>query len=127
MLPTQVRLAHAYKPLIKFVGNKAALVDILKSHNYEQTKPHPCTINGIAPGSKDCLSVDDILSKQLPFKVVPYVNKNPVTSSSDNKYNFTPRGLKEGELNSIFELPKKYQYKPIDDLEIEAINNGGAI
>lgn len=127
MIPTQVRLAHSYKPLIKFVGNKEALVDMLKAHNYKQTKPHPCAMNGIAPGSKECLSVNDILSKQLPFKVVTYINKNSATPFSDSRYNFAPRGLKVGELESIFDLPKKYQYKPIDELEIEAINNGGAL
>lgn len=128
MIPTTVRLAHAYKPLIKFVGNKESLIQVLKSHNYEEIKPHPCTVNNILPGSKDCLSVTDILSKQLPFKVVPYINKNAASQSTiKGKYDFTPRDLKPGELESVFQLPKRYQYKPIDELEIDTINGGGAL
>lgn len=128
MIPTTARLAHAYKPLIKFVGNKESLIQIMKSHNYEEVKPHPCTMNNILPGSKDCLSVTDILSKQLPFKVVPYVNKNVASQSASKvKYDFVPRGLKPGELESVFQLPKRYQYKPIDELEIDTINGGGAL
>lgn len=128
MIPTTVRLAHAYKPLIKFVGNKESLIQVLKSHNYEEVKPHPCTMNNIVPGSKDCLSVTDILSKQLPFEVVPYINKNTSTqSATKGKYDFAPRELKAGELESVFQLPKRYQYKPIDELEIDSINGGGAL
>lgn len=128
MIPTAVKLATLHKPLIKFVGNRAALVEILKSHDYSQVKPHPCTFDGLLPGSKDCLSVDQVLSKQLPFKVVPYINKNAAQAvAGDSKYNFPPRDLKPGELESIFQLPRKYQYKPIDEAEMDAINNGGAI
>mgnify|MGYP003362693522 FL=1 len=102
-------------------------MEILKSHNYNQVKPHPCTFEGLLPGAKECLTVDQVLSKQLPFKVVPYINEAASQAAvSDSKYNFPPRGLKEGELESIFQLPRKYQYKPIEEAEMDAINNGGA-
>lgn len=129
MIPTFAKCVQAYKPMIQFIGKKEALVELLKSHNYEQIKPHPCTLDGLMPGSKDCLQVDEILNKQLPFKVIPYINQNKTSTivhASDSKYNFPARELNDNELESVFQLPKKYQYKVIDEAEIDMINNGGA-
>ena len=119
--------------MIKFLGRRDPAAMPVST----VPKPHPCTLNGLMPGSSECLSVDQVLSKQLPFVVVPF-NK-PATKSTGStsttksaaagvaapsKYVYTERPLKDGELSSIFELPPRFRYKPIDEAEVDAINQG---
>ncbi|AMD19605.1 HCL546Wp [Eremothecium sinecaudum] len=106
-----------YAQMIKFVGGRHP------SLSHGAAGPHPCTVDGLMPGSKDCIAPGDFLSKLLPFKVVPY--SKPVTKPGTSQKAFTNRPLKEGEVNSVFELPSKYRMKPMEEIEIECINNGG--
>lgn len=131
MHQTVTKLAKAYTPMIKFVGGRHPIP--------KQTGPmhsHPCAVNGLIPGSKDCVPVADFLSKLRPFVVVPFKTpgkakaKSPVVPSSsgtNGKYVFANRPLEEDEVSSISQLPARFRYKPIDELESEAINGGGAL
>lgn len=121
MKPSAVRLAKAYEPLIKFVGTRHPIP------KHDKVLAHPCTIDGLMPGSKDTTPVADFLKNYTPFQVTPY--KNPKGSSgapAGSKYQYTERPLKEGEVSSTAELPLRFQYKLIDEAELEAINSGGA-
>lgn len=132
MRQTAVRLAHAYTPMIKFLGGRHPIIE-----HGGQTKAHPCTIDGLLPGSKDCLPVGEFLSKLRPFKVVPYNNsesgaKKSTSSSSGgatqhkSKYLYVDRPLEKNEVTSVSQLPQRFRFKPIDDNEADVINGGGA-
>lgn len=124
MRSTLVKLSKVYEPMIKFVGTRHPAFPLKGP-----AKAHPCAVNNIMPGSKDCVPVDQFLNSQIPFIVKPY--HNPTGSiknkTSHGKYMFVNRALEENEVNSIFDLPKRLQFKPIEESEIEAINGGGAI
>ena len=124
--------------MIKFLGRRDPAAMPVRTG----PKPHPCTLNGLMPGSSECLTVDQVLSKQLPFVVVPFKGsttksagsgsgsgaastaKSAGAAAAPSKYVYTERPLKEGELSSIFELPPRFRYKPIDEAEVDAINQG---
>ncbi|SCV04737.1 LAME_0H20846g1_1 [Lachancea meyersii CBS 8951] len=126
MRQTAVSLAKSYTPMIKFVGGKHPLVQ----HPNSAT-PHPCTIDGMLPGSKECVPVAEYLGKLKLFEVVPYkTKKSPQKSAGTTKgsaYTFTSRPLKENEVDSIFDLPPRFQLRPFAESEIESINAGGAL
>lgn len=137
MRQTVVRLAHAYTPMIKFVGGKHEIVK-----HQGAVKGHPCAVDGLKPGSQDCVSAGEFLSKLKPFQVVPYhggasrgasgsaaaTGKSPAaTDKNKSRYVFQNRPLKDNEVGSIAELPSRFRGRPISDLEAEAINGGGAI
>ncbi|KAL3229291.1 Alpha-ketoglutarate dehydrogenase subunit 4, mitochondrial [Nakaseomyces bracarensis] len=121
MNPSAVRLAKAYEPMIKFVGTRHPVL------KHDKVLPHPCTVEGLMPGSAQATPVADFLKNYKPFQIFPY--KNPNASSavgSGSKYQYTERPLKENEVASTAELPARFQYKPIDEAELESINSGGA-
>lgn len=139
MRQTVAKLAQAYTPMIRFVGGRHPQI----KHS-GAVKCHPCTVDGLLPGSEGCVSAGEFLSKQKPFQVFPYRSskgsgKSGAASSSGDpagaelaeknrsRYAFVDRPLKDHELDSIFELPARFRYKPISDVEAEAINGGGAL
>lgn len=119
MRPSVVRLAKAYEPMIKFVGGRHPVL------KHDKVLPHPCTVEGLMPGAEGVTPVSEFLKNYKPFQVIPYKNAggNKVLSS---KYQYTERPLKENEVASTAELPPRFQYKAIDEAELEAINSGGA-
>ncbi|KAH3900805.1 alpha-ketoglutarate dehydrogenase subunit KGD4 SCDLUD_002258 [Saccharomycodes ludwigii] len=128
MNPTAVKLATAaksqwtYVPMIKFLGPK-----IHYDSSSKEIKPHPFSA-GLLPTSKDLISVPEFLSKQRPFKVVPYEKKTATvktTSKTDKQTTFTNRPLQDGEVSSINNLPLQYRFKPIEPLEMDIIEGGG--
>ncbi|SCU82863.1 LAFA_0D00474g1_1 [Lachancea sp. 'fantastica'] len=125
MRQTAVRLSKTYTPMIKFVGGRHPLVQ----HSGSATS-HPCTIDGLLPGSKDCVPAGEFLSKLRPFEVVPYKTKKSVAkgagASTGSNYTFTSRPINENEVDSIFNLPKRFQLPPFAEAEMDAINAGGA-
>ena len=124
MRQTAINLVKSYTPMIKFVGTKHQVTQ----HSAEIIV-HPCTINGLLPGSKESLGVSEYLGKIKPFVVIPYNNPNTTANlqgSSNLKYQFTNRPLVKDELSSMSQLPAKFRFRPIDDLELETINSGGA-
>lgn len=132
MRQTAVRLAHAYTPMIKFLGGRHPVIE-----HSGQGKAHPCTMDGLLPGSKDCLPAGEFLSKLRPFKVVPYDNPgkgaNKSASSSlgaatqnKSKYSYVDRPLEKNEVSAVSQLPPRFRFKPIDDNEADVINGGGA-
>lgn len=126
MKPTGMKFAKIFTPSIKFVGGRHTI----KAH----TGPigqHPCTINGISPGGPECVPAAEYLKHHKPFVVTAYINpnsKSKVADANQNgpKYDFD-RPLKENEVSSIFELASRFKYKPLDEIEMEVINNGGAL
>ncbi|QLQ80028.1 hypothetical protein HG537_0D00280 [Torulaspora globosa] len=139
MRKTVVKLAQVYTPMIRFVGGRHPQI----KHS-GGVKCHPCTVDGLLPGSEGCVPVGEFLSKQKPFQVFSYrsskssgqsgVASSPAGSAAAelaeknrSRYAFVERPLKNNELDSIFELPARFRYKPISDLEAEAINGGGAL
>ncbi|SCU87951.1 LANO_0D00606g1_1 [Lachancea nothofagi CBS 11611] len=126
MRQTAVKLAKSYTPLIKFVGTKHPVLEHSGS-----VHPHPCTIDGILPGSDSCVSAKDFLSKLKPFEVVPYKTKKPSQKPAGGNvgraYEFVSRPLHENELASISELPVRFKLRPFEDVEMESINAGGAL
>ncbi|QLG74623.1 hypothetical protein HG535_0G05060 [Zygotorulaspora mrakii] len=132
MRPTVTKLARAYTPMIKFVGGKHPIIE-----HSGAIKAHPCSLGGLLPGSKDCVPVSEFLRNQRPFEVIPYKNANrpqKVKSSksvsagaSKSQYDFVHRPLKDNEVSSISQLPARFRFKPIGELESETINNGGAL
>lgn len=127
---------YHYQPMIKFVYSHDSPLEIIDS-KAEDSKIHPCSgsIN-LFPSSDECLSVKDWESKfYKPYIVQKYVSqKSPLSSpkktpakpfeSKTNSSQFT-RPLKSNEVAFISSLPKQYQYKPLDENEIELINGGG--
>ncbi|SCU86339.1 LAMI_0D01640g1_1 [Lachancea mirantina] len=128
MRSTAVKLAKSYTPMIKFVGTKHTFVQ----HGGEM-KMHPCAADGLQPGSEECVSAADFLAKQKPFRVVAYkASQAPKKDGSrptdlHQKYAFKDRPLQENEVASILDLPARYRMPPMDELEIDAINAGGAL
>ncbi|CEP62989.1 alpha-ketoglutarate dehydrogenase subunit KGD4 LALA0_S06e08482g [Lachancea lanzarotensis] len=126
MRQTAVRLSKTYTPMIKFVGGRHPLLQ----HSGSAT-PHPCTMDGILPGSKECEPAGDFHSKLKPFEVVPYkTNKSAqkgAGAKTGSNYTFTSRPLKENEVDSIFDLPTRFQLRPFAEAEIDSINAGGAL
>lgn len=122
MKPTFTRLATHYKPSIKFVGTRHPIFPKTPSKDGKLV-PHPCSFDGIVPGSPSCVSVEAFLKKQLPFIVEPYIA--PVRHSQ-GPYSFVSRPLEPNEVDSILKLPLKYQPKLIEPDECEVINSGGA-
>lgn len=120
-----VRLAKAmqYVPSIKFVGGRHPIVA------HAESALHPCTVDSLRPGSAECSSINEIVGKWIPFQVVPY--KNPqaskAASAESSKYAFSDRPLQENEVASISQLPARFKMRPMDDIEIDAINNGGVL
>lgn len=109
------------------VGKYSAMIKFLVRHPIQQhcnPGPHACAIDGIMPGSKDCVSVKDFLSKISHFRIIPY--RRSVSSDIEGcEYGFSNRNLEENEVSSISELPKKFQMRPMEEYEMEYINNGG--
>ncbi|SCW02953.1 LAFE_0F17920g1_1 [Lachancea fermentati] len=125
MRQTAAKLAKSYTPMIKFVGTKHPIPP-----HASEIKAHPCTVAGMLPGSPECIPAGEFLSKLKPFKVVPFKGqgaRNKVGENSNKAYKFTDRPLKEDEVASIFELPSKFHFRPIDSAEMDAINAGGAL
>lgn len=122
MNPTSTKLAkQAYVPMIKFIGTKHPIIK-----HPDKIIAHPCSMNKILPGSSECISVEQYLKNTIPFKVVPFksiVNQNAVGLG---KYTYVERPLQENELASVLDLPLRFRPKPIDDLELDSINSGGA-
>ncbi|AET40418.1 alpha-ketoglutarate dehydrogenase subunit KGD4 Ecym_6010 [Eremothecium cymbalariae DBVPG len=116
MRSSAVSFAKGNVPMIKFVGGRHAIGAM-------NVVPHPCTVDGLMPGSDRWLSVRDFLAKQAPFEVIPYVSKGG--SGGGGQYVFKQRPLKENEVSSLLELPKKYRMRPMEELEIDIINHGG--
>ncbi|EDO14891.1 hypothetical protein Kpol_380p10 [Vanderwaltozyma polyspora DSM 70294] len=126
MRQTTIRFAKAYTPMIKFVGTKHPILQ----HEAGVVMAHPCTMDGLIPGSKDCTSVSEYLSKLRPFVVVPYNNPNKGNIKAGAKFTgtkFTDRPLMAGEVSAISELPARFRFKPMDEAELDSINGGGAI
>lgn len=138
MRQTVAKLAHAYTPMIKFVGKHPHI-----KHS-GAVKEHPCATSGLLPGSQDCVPAGEFLTNLKPFKVIPYQSSKsngPVSGSTSptgsasakiaetnkSRYAFVDRPLQENEVGSIFELPARFRFKPISEVESEAINGGGAI
>lgn len=135
MRQSVVKLAQAYTPMIRFVGGRHQIVK-----HQGPAKEHPCTVDGLRPGSQGCVPAGDYLSKLKPFEVVPYHGTGSssapaaahgkaakATDKNSSRYVFQSRPLKENEVGSIFELPARFRPKPINEIEAEAINGGGAI
>ncbi|CAI4039329.1 hypothetical protein SMKI_07G3130 [Saccharomyces mikatae IFO 1815] len=122
MIATPIRLAKsAYEPMIKFVGTRHPLV----KHAAESII-HPCATNGMLPGSKECIPANKFMENYKPFRVVPIKHGTSASFSPSKTSAFVDRPLGKGELASIFELPTRFQYKPINENEVESINSGGA-
>ncbi|AAS53631.1 AFR260Cp [Eremothecium gossypii ATCC 10895] len=117
MQQSAVRLARAYVPMIRFVGGRHPAVA------RGEAGPHPCTSGGLAPGSPECVSVAEYLSKLTPFRVVRYTK--PQAGVNGSRYEFRQRELQEGELSSVLDLPARYRTRPLEDAEMECINQGG--
>lgn len=127
---------YHYQPMIKFVYSHDSPLEIIDS-KAEESNIHPCSgsIN-LFPSSDECLSVKDWESKfYKPFIVQKYVSpKSPLSSAKKviskpfeaktNSAAFT-RPLKSNEVEFISALPKQFQYKPLEENEIELINGGG--
>lgn len=139
MRPTVTKLAKAYTPMIRFVGGRHPQIK-----HTGGVHEHPCTVDGLLPGSKGCTPAGEFLSHLKPFQVVPYRSgktgaKTGAASSAAgsaaaelaeknrSRYAFVDRPLKDHEVGSIFELPARFRYKPIGELEAEAIDTGGAL
>lgn len=122
MKPTFVRLATHYKPSIKFVGTRHPVTP--RSATGAKIMPHPCSPSGILPGSSECVPVQEFLKSQLPLVIKPYVAPVQVVKGP---YSFVTRPLEPNEVDSVFKLPPKYQFKPIELDECEVINGGGAL
>ncbi|CAI4062260.1 hypothetical protein SUVZ_06G1020 [Saccharomyces uvarum] len=122
MIATPIRLAKsAYEPMIRFVGTRHPMVK-----HAPEAIVHPCATNGMLPGSKECISVSKFMENYKPFRVVP-INRSVSASHGATKTSaFVNRALGKDELASIFELPARFQYKPIGENELESINSGGA-
>lgn len=123
MKPTLTRLATHYKPSIKFVGTRHTNFP-KKTGSDMKTVPHPCSLNGVFPGSNECVPITEFLKKQIPLTIKPYVA--PVQSVK-SPYSFVNRPLGENEVDSIFKLPSRYQSRPIELDECDVINAGGAL
>ncbi|CDO93786.1 unnamed protein product [Kluyveromyces dobzhanskii CBS 2104] len=132
MRASTAKLAKAvkYVPSIKFVGGPHPVV----AHSAAESGLHPCTVDSLRPGAAGCSSVEEVLKKWLPFKVVPYVNANKSAAAKGSssgaaagslKYVFKNRPLEENEVVSISQLPSRFKLRPIDEKEIELINGGG--
>ena len=122
MKPTFIRLTTHYKPSIKFIGKRHSFAP--KSATGGKLMPHPCSPHGILPGSSECIPVHDLLKNQLPLIIKPYVV--PIEVSKDS-YSFVSRPLEPNEVDSVFKLPSKYRFKPIELDECEIINGGGVL
>ncbi|CCK70048.1 alpha-ketoglutarate dehydrogenase subunit KGD4 KNAG_0D02990 [Huiozyma naganishii CBS 8797] len=125
MRPTVVKMARVYAPKIKFVGTRHPVFPRLAS----DAAVHPCATSGVRPGSPGCIAVDAFLKKQTPFvveKVQAHAQAQAQTKAIPGRYTYTDRPLGENEVDSVFKLPARFQYRTLDDAEIEAINAGGA-
>ncbi|KAG0660588.1 hypothetical protein C6P44_003092 [Monosporozyma unispora] len=122
MKPTLTRLATHYKPSIKFVGTRHTVFP-KKAGEEGKIIPHPCSLDGILPGSKECVPIPEFLKNQLPLTIKPYVAPIQIVESP---YSFVNRPLGDNEVDSIFKLPPKYQSRPIEVDECDVINAGGA-
>lgn len=127
MRSSTVRLAKTYSPMIKFVGTRHPI-----PKGTGEIHAHPCTVNGLLPGSKDCVNAADFLSKLKPFQITPYKDPKKASSSgsknpSSKKYQYVQRSLEANEVASIFDLPQRFKFKPLQDNEIDTINAGGAL
>ncbi|KAI5958730.1 uncharacterized protein KGF55_005729 [Candida pseudojiufengensis] len=89
------------KHTIKFVGGPHP---IPKPH---AAKAHPLAPEGIVPGSVGSSSSSS-------------------TTQSRSFHNSNPVDPQHGEFFSRSELPKRFQYKPIKDFEIDNVISGGA-
>ncbi|AJP38548.1 AHL_G0017650.mRNA.1.CDS.1 [Saccharomyces cerevisiae] len=122
MIATPIRLAkNAYEPMIKFVGARHPLVK-----HAAEIVVHPCATNGMLPGSKECIPVGKFMENYKPFRVVPIKHSARTSLNSSKASAFIDRPLEKDELASIFELPARFRYKPINENELESINSGGA-
>lgn len=113
--------------MIKFVGTRHPI-----PKGTGEIHAHPCTVNGLLPGSKDCVNAADFLSKLKPFQITPYKDPKKASSSgsknpSSKKYQYVQRSLEANEVASIFDLPQRFKFKPLQDNEIDTINAGGAL
>ncbi|KAM3160356.1 37S ribosomal protein YMR-31, mitochondrial [Lachancea thermotolerans] len=125
MRQTVVRLAKSYTPMIKFVGARHPVVQ-----HTGGAGAHACALDGIAPGSSQCLPAAEYLSKLKPFEVVSYKVKNTpkkgVSETDKRRLTFTDRALHENEVASVLDLPQRFRVRPLEDPEIDVINAGGA-
>ncbi|EJS43879.1 ymr31p [Saccharomyces arboricola H-6] len=122
MIPTPIRLAKSvYEPMIKFVGTRHPFVK-----HAPEAIVHPCATNGMLPGSKECISASKYMENYKPFRVVPIKRSTSASQAASKTSSFVDRPLDKGELASIFDLPARFQYKPINEKELESINSGGA-
>ncbi|CAI4061206.1 hypothetical protein SKDZ_06G1170 [Saccharomyces kudriavzevii ZP591] len=122
MIATPIRLAKsAYEPMIKFVGTRHPFVK-----HASEVIVHPCATNGVLPGSRECIPASVFMENYKPFRVVPIKHGAKIGHSASKTSPFVDRPLGKDELSSIFELPARFQYKPINEKELESINSGGA-
>lgn len=122
---TSVRYATHYTPSIKFVGTRHTFFP--KKQAGDAITPHTCSLNGILPGSSECVPAGEFLKNQLPLVVKLFVMSKPQGGTVKNAYSYVSRPLESNEVDSIFKLPPRYQNRPIDLQECDVINAGGAL
>ncbi|CUS24232.1 LAQU0S14e03158g1_1 [Lachancea quebecensis] len=126
MRQTAIRLAKSYTPMIKFVGARHPVI-----HHTGGAGAHACALDGVAPGSSQCLPAAEYLKKLQPFEVVSYkvksTPKRGISGTDKRGYTYTDRALQENEVASVLSLPKRFRVRPLEDPEIDVINAGGAL
>lgn len=132
---------HHYQPLIKFTFSNSDSLEIIDS-SASNSIIHPCSgSENLYPNSSECISPKEWLEKFFkPLVIKKYTSvkkQEPVKASAPGKSNTADntkyivdsskfdRELKKGELSSLSQLPKQFQYKPLDEKEMELINGGG--
>lgn len=134
------RALYHYQPLIKFSFSNSDSLEIIDS-SASKSMTHPCSgSENLYPNSSECISPKKWFENFKPLVIKKYTNvkkQEPVkpnkssksTAADNTKYivdsNKFDRDLKENELSSLSQLPKQFQYKPLDDKEMELINGGG--
>lgn len=139
LFSTSNKSLYHYQPLIKFTFSKDDYLEIIDS-SASKSIAHPCSgSENLYPNSSECISAKEWLTNFFkPLIIKKYTPKKQESNSlkskksTDNtKYivdsNKFTRDLKPNELTSLSQLPKKFQYKPMEDNEIELINGGGII
>lgn len=139
LFSTTSRSFYHYEPLIKFTFSKGDSLEIIDSAS-SKSIAHPCSgSENLYPSSSECISAEEWSTKFFkPLVIKHYTPKKIASKQSQTKNNadntkyivdsnkFT-RDLKPNELTSLSQLPKKFQFKPMEDKEMELINGGGII
>ncbi|KAL6938436.1 hypothetical protein ACO0OL_000976 [Hanseniaspora opuntiae] len=139
LFSTTSRSLYHYEPLIKFTFSKGDSLEIIDSSS-SKSIAHPCSgSENLYPSSSECISAKEWLTNFFkPLVIKQYTPKKPESKPAPSKNNadntkyivdsnkFT-RDLKPNELTSLSQLPKKFQFKPMEDNEMELINGGGII